>query len=97
MEPIKKTSLFFEIYNKNVKTKSNSVKVNKEIDNNYKDTSVKKKCPNGSRRNKLTGLCEPHNKGSKISNTKTKKIDKLPNCPKGTRRNKKTKLCEPHF
>jgi ferredoxin-fold anticodon binding domain-containing protein len=99
LEPIKKTAPFFEIYNKNVKTKSNSVKVKKEIDNNDKVPSVKKRCPNGSRRNKLTGLCERHNKGSNISEpkNKTEKKNKLPNCPKGTRRNKITKLCEPHF
>ncbi len=41
----------------------------------------KSKCPKGTRRNKKTGICEPHEKKSK--------------CPKGTRRNKKTGLCEP--
>jgi hypothetical protein len=38
------------------------------------------RCKNGTRRNKKTGECEPHNS--------TKR------CPNGTRRNKKTKNCE---
>jgi hypothetical protein len=66
LEPIKKTSPFFKIYNKNVETKSNSVEVEvkKKIDNKGSNKTVKKdklpRCPKGTRRNKKTGLCEPH-------------------------------------
>jgi hypothetical protein len=42
----------------------------------------KKRCPNGTRKNKYTGNCE-------------KKKNKK--CPKGTRRNKYTKKCEPKY
>jgi hypothetical protein len=42
-----------------------------------------KKCPNGTRRNKKTGMCEPlRNKSEK-------------RCPNGTRRNTKTGMCDP--
>ena len=43
----------------------------------------KPRCPNGSRRNKKTGLCEPVT------------LIRKPRCPNGSRRNKKTGLCEP--
>ena len=42
---------------------------------------VRKKCPNGSRRNKKTGNC--------VSNTQKKRR----RCPNGSRRNKKTDMC----
>ncbi len=41
-----------------------------------------KRCPNGTRRNKTTGKCEP-------------KIVPYKRCPNGTRRNKTTGKCEP--
>ena len=44
---------------------------------------VKKRCPNGTRRNKTTGNCE------KRSSSSSKK-----RCPNGTRRNKTTGNCE---
>ena len=47
------------------------------------------KCPNGTRRNKKTGKCEPTNNNSKSTANKTVR------CPNGTRRNKKTGKCEP--
>jgi len=47
------------------------------------------KCPNGTRRNKKTGECEPTNNNSKFTANKTVR------CPNGTRRNKKTGECEP--
>ena len=40
------------------------------------------RCPNGTRRNKKTGICEPSN------------ITKTTRCPKVTRRNKTTGNCE---
>jgi hypothetical protein len=39
------------------------------------------RCPNGTRRNKKTGACEP--------------AQKRPRCPNGTRRNKQTGNCDP--
>ena len=51
----------------------------------------KKRCPNGSRRNKKTGLCEPTTNVDK-QNSSAKPARKR--CPNGTRRNKKTGLCE---
>ena len=58
-----------------------------------------KRCPNGSRKNKLSGLCELHKSYNKTE--KRKKIiknimkNKLPRCKNGTRRNKVTGNCEP--
>ena len=46
--------------------------------------SKKKRCPNGTRKNKKTGNCEK----------KTNVINKEKRCPNGTRRNKKTGNCE---
>jgi hypothetical protein len=45
-----------------------------------------KRCPNGTRRNKKTGICEE----KQNNNNKNKR------CPNGTRRNKKTGICEPN-
>jgi chemotaxis protein histidine kinase CheA len=47
-----------------------------------------KRCPKGTRRNKVSGDCEP------VQMIKDVK-QKLKRCPKGTRRNKKTGQCEP--
>ena len=51
------------------------------------DADVRKssRCPNGTRRNKKTGLCEP----AHTRKTTTKK----PRCPNGTRRNKRSGEC----
>ncbi len=59
-----------------------------------------KRCPNGSRRNKKTGLCEkikelrektPELREKTPELSKTKNIKR---CPNGSRKNKKTGLCE---
>ena len=49
------------------------------------------RCPNGTRRNKKTGNCDPVNKYA----PKTLKAKKFERCPNGTRRNKYTGDCEP--
>ena len=60
---------------------------------------VKKgRCPNGTRKNKSTGNCEPSNKKSPLKLTIPKKATPkksvVKRCPKGTRRNKKNGQCE---
>lgn len=50
------------------------------------------RCPNGTRRNVKTGLCESLVKNNAVVNIKQVKKTR---CPNGTRRNKKTGLCEP--
>lgn len=54
------------------------------------------RCPNGTRRNKKTGDCEPIAATKKTSTKKAspKKNSTTRRCPKGTRRNKKTGECE---
>jgi hypothetical protein len=71
------------------------------------DKIKKKRCPNGTYRNKKTGNCEPkenvrkrcpngtyRNKKTGNCEPKTKKTSKK-RCPNGTYRNKKTGNCEP--
>ena len=56
------------------------------------------RCPNGTRKNKKTGACEPIGaKSSSASSAKasSSKTTKSKRCPKGTRRNKKTGNCNP--
>jgi hypothetical protein len=56
------------------------------------------RCPNGTRRNKKTGECEPIGAKSasvKASSETSSKTTKSKRCPKGTRRNKKTGNCDP--
>lgn len=56
----------------------------------------KKRCPNGTRKNKITGLCENKNSvksPKKETSNKTKK-NKLPRCPNGSRRNKISGICK---
>ena len=74
----------------------NSVKKNTRI-------VVKKKkprCPNGSRRNPKTGLCEPNiitinnSKNNKAKNKNITHKKRKPRCPNGSRRNPKTGNCE---
>lgn len=48
---------------------------------------TKKRCPNGTRRDKKTGECVSKKTSTNASNTKKKR------CPKGSRRNKKTGEC----
>lgn len=66
-------------------------------------TKKTRRCPNGTRRNKKTGECEPITMIPTI-NAPTEPVevdvsvpDAVPKkrCPAGTRRNKKTGLCEP--
>ena len=65
--------------------------------------TTRKRCPNGTQRNKLTGNCDPIVKTSikptnSTNSTKqrvnTVKNQKQTRCPNGTRRNKKTGRCE---
>ena len=54
------------------------------------------RCPNGTRRNKTTKLCEPIVKKQSVKKQLIKKsaVKKLKRCPNGTRRNKITNLCD---
>ena len=58
----------------------------------------RKRCPNGTRKNKKTGNCDPVDKKS-TAKSKAKTPSPKPvarkRCPKGTRKNKKTGQCEP--
>ena len=62
--------------------------------------SVKKRCPNGTRRNTKTGNCEPKKDTKPARNNllvdipKNIPISTKQKCPNGTRRNKKTGNCE---
>ena len=56
--------------------------------------TIKKRCPNGTRRNKKTQKCEPKNV-TKYSAIEQKSPLRKKRCPNGTRRNKKTQKCEP--
>ena len=57
------------------------------------------RCPNGTRKNKKTGACEPI--GAKLSSSKSSSVKasssktKSKRCPKGTHRNKRTGNCDP--
>lgn len=61
------------------------------------------RCPNGTRKNKKTGKCEPTTAASaKASSTSassvkasSSKATKSKRCPKGTRKNKRTGNCDP--
>lgn len=60
----------------------------------------KPRCPNGTRRNPKTGVCEPVKDRqafiSRINSGKPKKTkQRKPRCPNGTRCNPKTGTCEP--
>lgn len=54
------------------------------------------RCPNGTRKNKKTGECEPTDKMTKPETTEpiSQSAKKSLRCPKGTRKNKKTGECE---
>ena len=58
-----------------------------------------KKCPNGTRKNKKTGNCEPTTKTKSSPKRENKQASSVKNisarCPNGTRKNKKTGKCEP--
>ena len=87
---------------KKIAEQLNDEKLNDEKLNDDNKVTIKKRskrCPNGSRKNKLSGLCELHSSYNKTE--KRKKIiknimkNKLPRCKNGTRRNKVTGNCEP--
>jgi hypothetical protein len=50
--------------------------------------SVKRRCPNGTRKNKISGKCES------ISQQESTSQSVLKRCPKGTRKNKTSGKCE---
>ena len=52
------------------------------------------RCPNGTKRNKITKICEPYSKKKVV---KKQSLKKQSRCPNGTRRNKITKMCEPNL
>jgi len=60
-----------------------------------KQITKSKRCPNGTRKNKLTGNCEAILTNSvKKENKPLKQKTKSKRCPNGTRKNKITGLCE---
>ena len=54
--------------------------------------TIKKRCPNGTRRNKKTQKCEPKNV-TKYSAIEQKSPLRKKRCPNGYRRHPKTKRC----
>ena len=63
---------------------------------NRKISAIKRlaRCPNGSRRNKKTGLCIKNQNNQNNQNLQVDIVKKLRRCPNKTRRNRKTGLCE---
>ena len=61
-----------------------------------KQTTKRERCPNGTRKNKITGLCDgiPTSKQEKSETKTLKQKANINRCPNGTRRNKITGLCE---
>ena len=88
MKKIKKNYFLFFFVNKEYK-KMDSLSYSKSKSKSKSPSIIvkKKRCPNGTRKNKKTGNCEPKNKT--INNHQVNK-----RCPNGTRRNKKTGNCE---
>jgi hypothetical protein len=100
------TDLFInETFNNNKKIKMNAKgfprltqkywEVPKDVALQVQAQKVKKrKCPNGTRRNKKTGECEPRGVTPSEPHDAMGPLPvKKPRCPKGTRRNKKTGNC----
>ena len=62
---------------------------------------TRKRCPNGTIKNKATGKCEPKIANKTANKTAKKQTTPIPTkttrkrCPNGTIRNKKTGNCEP--
>ena len=71
---------------------------NDVITSENKKATKSKRCPNGTRKNKITGLCESITKTADTNNSNenitSKQKTKSKRCPNGTRRNKITGLCE---
>ena len=63
-----------------------------------KKTTKSKRCPNGTRKNKISGLCEYITKTANTNNSSknitSKQKTKSKRCPNGTRKNKITGQCE---
>jgi len=80
----------------NVPTLIEPTKVKPERKNITKKQKTKsKRCPNGTRKNKITGNCEVILTNSvKKENKPLKQKTKSKRCPNGTRKNKITGLCE---
>jgi len=72
-----------------VKSKADSGKIKDNV------KPIKKRCPNGMIRNKITKECVPKAKAEPKPEPKPETKAKLGRCPKGTRRNPKTLLCVP--
>ena len=66
-----------------------------KVKSERKNRTKSKRCPNGSHKNKITGLCESILTASVIKENKPlKQKTKAKRCPNGTRKNKITGLCE---
>jgi len=61
-----------------------------------KNTTKSRRCPNGTRKNKITGNCEPIITTNSVIKERNpvKQKTKSKRCPNGTRKNKITGLCE---
>jgi hypothetical protein len=71
-----------------VKSKADSAKSKDNV------KLIKKRCPKGMVRNKITNVCVSKAKAKAEAKAKPEPKAKLGRCPKGTRRNPKTLLCE---
>jgi hypothetical protein len=84
-----------ETKTKNEKVAPEKVVVPEKMNITKKYTANLKRCPNGTRKNKVTGQCEPIITISvKKENKILKQTTKSKRCPNGTRKNKITGLCE---
>jgi len=89
-------SSYLDVISKTKTDKITSEKVKPERKNiTKKQTTKSKRCPNGTRKNKVTGNCEVILTNSvKKENKPLKQKTKSKRCPNGTRKNKITGLCE---
>lgn len=89
-------SSYLDLISKPKKDKTIPEKVVIEKNIAKKQTAKRERCPNGTRKNKITGLCDgiPTSKQEKSETKTLKQKAKINRCPNGTRRNKITGLCE---
>ena len=90
-------SSYLDLISKPKKDKTIQEKVVIEKNNiAKKQTAKRERCPNGTRKNKITGLCDgiPTSKQEKSETKTLKQKTKSKRCPNGTRRNKISGLCE---
>jgi hypothetical protein len=93
----KLTNMCYNYSESNISISKNK-ELNKYISNsnishkNTKKLIKKTRCPNGTRRNPKTGLCESLIKNNVVVNVQQVKKTR---CPNGTRKNKITGICEP--